>query len=397
MVKTAVLLVGLLVLFATEILRVYFIMPFPGSQQNNTIDIAYFISKHIGWLRLAGLFIVIFPLISFYETGGRWKKIFLSVVVLLYFFILYLFNFRFLADKMFYQPKNKLLASVADNTVDTNQLVIGAVVNGQAKAYPIQIIGYHHQVQDTIGGGPVMVTYCTVCRTGAIFSPFIHEQYQHFRLVGMDHFNAMFEDEYTKSWWRQVSGEAIAGPMKGNSLRELPSSQMRLGAWIREHPNTLILQPDTFFNKEYDGLKGYDSGTIAGSLEKRDSSSWKMKSWVVGIVQNGLTKAYDWNDLVKQKIINDTLHSIPVVLILENDSATFHAFDRTINGRELQFTWSDSLHVLQDDNTRSTWNWNGLCTAGALKNSVLTPVQSYQEFWHSWKTFHPNSTVYVFR
>jgi hypothetical protein len=394
MAKAFLLFLGLLLLFATEILRVYFIMPFPGSQQSNTIDLAYFISKNIFWLRAIGLLIVIFPLISFFEHGRLWKKILLSVIVLLYLFIFYMFNFKFLADKMFYQPKNKFLASVADNKVDTNKLVIGASINGHAKAYPIEIIGYHHQVQDTIGNEPVIITYCTVCRTGAVFSPFINNIYQHFRLVGMDHFNAMFEDEKTKSWWRQVNGEAIAGPLKGNSLKELPSSQMRLAVWIREHPNTLILQPDTIFNKEYGDLQGYDSGTIKGGLERRDSSSWKKKSWVVGIVQNGFAKVYDWNDLVKEKIINDTLHSIPVVLLLENDTMTFHAFDRTINNQALQFSWNENLKILQDDNTHSTWNWDGVCIDGALKNSSLTPVQSYQQFWHSWQTFHPNSTTY---
>ena len=394
MAKAFLLFLGFLLLFAIEILRVYFIMPFPGSQQSNTIDLAYFISKNIFWLRAIGLLIVIFPLISFFEHGRLWKKLLLSVIVLFYLFIFYMFNFKFLADKMFYQPKNKSLASVADNKVDTNKLIIGASINGQAKAYPIEIIGYHHQVQDTIGNEPVIITYCTVCRTGAVFSPFINNVYQHFRLVGMDHFNAMFEDEKTKSWWRQVNGEAIAGPLKGNALKELPSSQMRLAVWIRQHPNTLILQPDTIFNKEYDGLQGYDSGTIKGSLEKRDSSSWKKKSWVVGIVQNNFAKAYDWNDLVKEKIINDTLHSIPVVLFLENDSMTFHAFDRTINNQVLQFVWNENLKILQDNNTHSIWNWDGVCIEGTLKNSTLTPVQSYQEFWHSWQTFHPKSTTY---
>jgi hypothetical protein len=394
MTKAFLLFLGLLILFATEILRVYFIMPFPGSQHSNTIDIAYFISKNILWLRIIGLVIVIFPLISFFEHARVWKKILLSVVVLFYLFIFYMFNFKFLADKMFYQPKNKFLASVAENKVDTNGLVIAAVINGEAKAYPIEIIGYHHQVQDTIGGEPVIVTYCTVCRTGAVFSPFINNVYQHFRLVGMDHFNAMFEDEKTKSWWRQVTGEAIAGPLKGNALKELPSSQMRLGAWIREYPNTFILQPDTIFKKEYDDLSGYDSGTIKGGLEKRDSLSWKQKSWVVGIVQNNFAKAYDWNDLQKEKIINDTFHDIPVVLILENDSVTFHAFSRIVNGQTLQFSWNNNLKILQDDNTHSTWSWSGKCIDGQLKNSILTPIQSYQEFWHSWQTFHPGTTVY---
>jgi hypothetical protein len=75
---------------------------------------------------------------------------------------------------MFYQPKTKSFASATDFASDTSMLVIGVALNGEAKAYPIQVIGYHHQVRDTVGGLPVMVTYCTVCRTGRVFSPVIN-------------------------------------------------------------------------------------------------------------------------------------------------------------------------------------------------------------------------------
>ena len=101
------------------------------------------------------------------------------------------------------------------------RLVIGVVNNGEAKAYPIRFLGYHHQVQDTVGGKPVIVTYCTVCRTGRVFEPMVNGKPEKFRLVGMDHFNAMFEDATTKSWWRQVNGEAITGKLKGQQLPEV--------------------------------------------------------------------------------------------------------------------------------------------------------------------------------
>jgi Protein of unknown function (DUF3179) len=278
--------------------------------------------------------------------------------------------------------------------VDTNQLIIGIFMNGVAKAYPIEIIGYHHQVQDSAGGTPVMVTYCTVCRTGRVYSPFVHDRYERFRLVGMDHFNALFEDESTKSWWRQVTGEAVAGPLRGENLRELPSTQMRLGSWIREYPKTLILQPDIRFNKQYEDLQGFDSGTIKGSLEKRDSSSWNFKSWIVGINPNGHAKAYDWNDLVQDKIINDSVVNTPVVLVLEDDGVSFHVWNRLVDGRILRFEWDAYTQSIHDQETHSSWSWNGTCVEGPLKDSKLIPIQSYQEFWHSWRTFHPGNSLY---
>ena len=396
MKRTLLLIFTLLFLFAAEIGRVYFIMPFPGSQKANTITIAYFLNNNIWWLRLAGLVLLV-PLGWYVLRNAKWwKKILLSFFVILYGVVFYFVNFKFLADKMFYQPKNKMLVTVIDSKVDSTRLVIGIQINGQAKAYPIEIIGYHHQVQDTVGGQPVMVTYCTVCRTGRVFSPIVNGKFQHFRLVGMDHFNAMFEDEDTQSWWRQATGIAIAGPLKGTALKEMPSEQLRLDAWIRKYPNTLILQPDPAFAKQYKGLEGFDAGTINSRLEKRDTASWKFKSWVVGVLVDGHAKAYDWNELVKQRTIYDTLSGKAMVLVLEKDNISFHVWDRQPDHKNLLlFTLDANTQMLKDSNTNTIWNMEGECVEGPLKGSRLSPVPAYQEFWHSWQSFHPGTSTYL--
>lgn len=338
---------------------------------------------------MIGIALITLPLYSIFISGKVWKKILAVIILIVYGSVFYLFNFKFLADKMFYQPGHKILAPVTENNIDKNKLVIGIQLNGEAKAYPISIIGYHHQVKDTVGGQPVMVTYCTVCRTGRVFSPFVDGQYEKFRLVGMDHFNAMFEDERTKSWWRQATGEAITGALKGKFLKELPSEHMQLGAWIRKHPGTKILQADTVFNKRYEKLKDFDIGTIESHLEKRDSSSWQFKSWVVGVVADDVTKAYDWNDLIKQRLIQDSVGTIPILLMVENDSASFHVWNRIVEGQVLQFSLSNTSHTITDENTRSIWNMEGICVDGPLKGKMLATVRAYQEFWHSWLQFHP--------
>ncbi|MEP7238805.1 MAG: DUF3179 domain-containing (seleno)protein, partial [Ferruginibacter sp.] len=388
------LITGFLILFATEILRVYFIMPFPGSQKSDTIQIAYFLNNYTWWFRILGLVLLVPPMIYIFRNSRWWRKILLGIFVLLYGFIFYMFNFKFLADKMFYQPKNKILATVANNKIDSTKLIIGVVINGQAKAYPIEIIGYHHQVQDSIGGEPVMVTYCSVCRTGRVFSPFVNGKFEKFRLVGMDHFNAMFEDATTKSWWRQATGIAVAGPLKGTALKEIVSAQMSLAAWIRKYPNTTILQPDTFFATQYKGLEGFDEGTINSGLEKRDSASWQFKSWIIGVEKNGHAKAYDWNELVKQRIINDTFQNTALVLVLENDNRSFHVWNRQVSDKLLQFSWDAASQSLKDGATNSVWNMYGECVEGVLKGNRLSAIQAYQEFWHSWQSFHPETTKY---
>jgi hypothetical protein len=45
--------------------------------------------------------------------------------------------------------------------------------------------------------------------------------------------------------------------------------------------------------------------------------------------------------------------------------------------------------MIRDLNTQSVWQPKGSCIDGPLKGAQLQPVQAYQEFWHSWRTFHP--------
>lgn len=392
--KGWLLTIGLVYLIAVEILRVYFIMPFPGSQKADTIDIAYFIDRNILWLRLIGFAITIIPLTGILKNSKTWKKVVTILALLFYAFVFYMFNFKFLADKMFYQPKNKLLVNASSDTTNRNNLVIGVAINNEAKAYPIEVIGYHHQVRDTIGGEAVMITYCTVCRTGRVYSPRVHGKPENFRLVGMDHFNAMFEDATTKSWWRQQNGTAIAGPLKGSVLKEIFSQQMALGAWLALHPNSYVLQPDSNFRKQYADLDGYDEDTLQSSLEKRDSASWQLKSWVIGVNVNNNFKAYDWNKVAKNKLIEDDFEDIPLLLTMSNDERSFYALSRNTDNGILHFAYDSTFSFLRDDKTGSTWNINGLCIDGTLKGHQLKPVQAYQEFWHSWKTFHPRTMVH---
>jgi hypothetical protein len=392
--KRLLFILGILVLFATEILRVYFIMPFPGSQQSNTIQLAYFIDRNRILLRVIGLLLIIAPFLSYWRRSGRWKKVLFSGLVLLYGVIFYFFNFRFEADKMFYQPGVKTFAAVPANTIPLSKLVIGVALKGEAKAYPIQLIGYHHQVRDTIGGVPVIVTYCTVCRTGRVFSPIVNGRPEAFRLVGMDHFNAMFEDEATHSWWQQATGTAVAGPLKNTQLAELPSAQSSLSTWLQQYPDSKILQRDTLFNKRYESLADYDNGTIKGSLEKRDSASWKPKSWVVGVLSGNQAKAYDWNELISHPLIQDTIGSLPVAILLGADSSSFRTWSRQLQGQILQFEKVSGQPLLKDTNTGSSWNSEGLCIEGKLKDQRLAILPAYQEFWHSWSHFHPATTRY---
>jgi len=377
---------SLLALILFEAANVYFIMPMPGSQQMNSIGIAYFLYK---WRWIFRIVLLVLLLYAFIKTQWRRRWIPLCYVIIVA-VITYFINFKMAADHMFYQPSQLIMKDAAANVVDTNRLVLGIEINGAAKAYPIQFIGYHHQVLDTLAGKPIMVTYCTVCRTGRIFEPTVNGKQESFRLVGMDHFNAMFEDKTTGSWWRQATGEAIVGKHKGNKLPALPAVQMSLGRWLALRPNSLVMQPDTAFQRQYNAMASYESGDSKSSLTRMDSASWLNKSWVVGIVANGQAKAYDWNRLVAERVINDAVGNTPIVLALANDNKSFVAFVRPS---------AAATFTLQQDTLRTVstlYNLKGKwlsSTADTIGNN-LRPIIAYQEYWHSWQTFHPGTGKY---
>lgn len=366
-----------------EIANVYFIMPMPGSQRMGSLDWAYML-YHWRWpIRgVFGIMLVVGFMSAF--KASRWKA---GSALALLIGVGYLFNFEMAAEKMFLQPQNLRMADAQNNAVKPEKLVLGVAQNGQAKAYPIQFMGYHHQVLDTLGGAPIMVTYCTVCRTGRVFSPTVNGKPETFRLVGMDHFNAMFEDEGTQSWWRQATGEAVAGPLKGSLLPEIPSTQTSLQAWLKLYPNSLVMQRDPSFSTEYDSMDTYDLGLGRGKLTGTDTLSWNEKSWVVGIsLDKKNAKAFDWNRLKKERIIHDVVGGQAILLTLASDNQSFMAFKRR-----------DSLTVfaLQNDTLQiGNKQWDVLGRAIDPRDEDLSPIQAYQEFWHSWRTFHPYTTRY---
>jgi len=369
---------GLLGLLLFEIANIYFIMPMPGSQKMNSIDAAYFLYK---WRWVFRVLFVIMILAGLFRA--RWRRKWLLILPIgILAVVIYMANFDMAADAMFKQPKRLLLVTADKNKVDSGRLVIGVAINGEAKAYPIRFLGYHHHIQDTVGGKPILVTYCTVCRTGRVFEPIVNGKKEAFRLVGMDHFNAMLEDATTKSWWRQETGEAITGKLKGLQLPEVFSSQTSLAEWLKLNPNSLITQPDPAFASSYDTTLKYESGKSKGRLTGTDSLSWKDKSWVIGVKAGNERKAYDWNQLKTERIIQDKINNTPLLIVLANDDKSFFAFENPAE---------TSLITLNNDTLKVNGRHYRIDGKGIDTSFSLNPLPAYQEFWHSWRTFNPGT------
>ena len=373
---------GVLGVILTEIANVYFIMPMPGSQQMRSIDAAYAIYTWRWPLRVLFGAMMLSGVPAVWRTTG-WRRVLAPASLLLAALVVYAFNFKMSADHMFLQPTVLNMQPAAKNTVKLNRLVVGVNINGDARAYPLQFIGYHHQVRDSVGGTRVIVSYCTVCRTGRVFEPVIAGRHETFRLVGMDHFNAMLEDRTTGSWWRQANGEAITGTLKGTTLPEIPRIQVTLKQWLELYPNSLIMQGDTTFAKEYSKDYAFERGFSKRKLTGTDTASWGDKSWVVGVTVNGRSKAFDWNRLRRERIVNEVVGGTPVVVVIGPDSTSYFAFERPSPTARFAVR-GDSIVA---DGHAYALSGNG--TSGRLE-----PINASQEFWHSWRTFQPETERY---
>ena len=375
--------IGLILLALYEFLKVYFIIPMPGSQQSDTLELAYFLHSYRWPFRIFFFLITLSGLPYIFHS----RKIFWPLVIaVISLGIVYLFNFQMTAEQMFKEPKNLIFKNKNDNKVNPEQVALLVEINNEAKAYPIEYIAYHHQVRDNVGGKNIMVTYCSVCRSGRVFEPVVVGKEETFRLVGMDYFNAMFEDSRTKSWWRQASGEAVVGTLKGNVLPEILSQQLSISQIFDLYPYALIMQPDDLFTPRYDTLFLFEQGLKQSKLTGTDSVSWNDKSWVVGIQINNISKAYDWNRLKEERIIHDEIGEIPLLLILSDDDKSFVAFQRP--NASMIFKLDNGL--LKSEEQRFNMKGENLSD----NDKTLKPIIAYQEFWHSWRTFHPETLIY---
>ncbi|WP_158557049.1 DUF3179 domain-containing (seleno)protein [Mucilaginibacter conchicola] len=389
--KTWLFWLAMCFLFLPGLVHAYLLMPFPGSQNLEAIKLCYYLEKIIWPLRIVGA-VAIIVYAFYFGAEKRSKKIMLPVIFFAGAATFYVTDIQFKAEEMFKEPVAPAFANVFKNKVPQDYLVVGVVHNGVAKAYPIIYLGYHHKIQDEVGGLPVLVTYCTMCRTGRVFSPVVNGKRENFRLVGARHYNAVIEDGTTGSWWYQATGEAAAGSREGEKLAEVPYQQATLAAWLERYPSSLVLQPEEQFKPDYADLKKYD---VTQPLD-RDSNivnkdTLVRKSWILGINLNGQAKAYDWRQLVKAKVFNDVVGKTPLLVTIKKDKQTFQAWNTVVDGKQLHFK-TGTADQLTDVETNSLWDNNGLCVSGVNKGKQLTSIQSYQEYWHSWKNFHPKTS-----
>lgn len=293
-----------------------------------------------------------------------------------------------------------------------NEPVVAVEFNGDARAYPLQILTWHEIVNDTVGDIPVIVTFCPLCNSAIVFDRTLDGEPVEFGTSGLlRNSDLIMYDRMTESLWQQFTGEAIIGDAVGTKLTFLPSSLISFDDFRAAYPEGTILSRDTGIARDYgrNPYAGYDEignnpFLFRGDLDERLAAVERV---VTISLDNGTDIAYPLSILSEMGAINDTQGEIDLVVFhLPGTSSALGAsviadaedvgatgvFSRLVDGQTLTFSRDGETFV--DAATGSTWNIVGHAVDGELAGTQLEPIIHGDHFWFSWAAFKPDTIIY---
>jgi Protein of unknown function (DUF3179) len=220
----------------------------------------------------------------------------------------------------------------------------------------------------------------------------------HFHLAGINNQNFIMKDEETGSWWQQVTGEAILGPLKGKRLRSVFTDELAFEIWKREQPQGRVLRPDAALDAQGKyAPPDWEERMLKVPVATRVSApALEQRELIAGVKVNNVSCAYPVSALKKQNPIIDKLGSAPLVIVLGEDGKSIRAFDRTVDGREREFFLkpnSSPLRLIDDKGTE--WDFTGTALNGELEGKRLSKIAVLNDYWFDWKTYNPGTLVYA--
>jgi len=219
----------------------------------------------------------------------------------------------------------------------------------------------------------------------------------HFHLAGINNQNFIMRDDETGSWWQQVSGEAISGPLKGTKLRSIEQDELTFALWKKEEPNGRVLKPDpTVAANNYVPADWEQRMSRARVASVHIDQTLPPRTLVVGLTIGNASKAYPFDALVKQSPIIDDVAGVPIVAVVGKDGKSVRAFERMVDGRKLEmFTKTGTPDfAMFDAETGSEWDFNGRAINGQLNGRLLKKIPVLNDYWFDWKNYHPQTFIY---
>jgi hypothetical protein len=218
-----------------------------------------------------------------------------------------------------------------------------------------------------------------------------------FHLAGINNQNFIMRDEETGTYWQQISGAAISGPLKGRNLILVSSDELTLGLWKAEQPKGTLVKDAAEFTSQY-ATKDWDVHMQkVPTVISYAQPGMTARTLVLGARAFGVARAYPFEMLLQQKLVKDRLGGVPILIVVGPDGQSVRAFRAQAGGsqREVDFyRLDDNTASLMDAATGSRWNFQGCAVEGSEKGVCLERLDIIKDYWFDWRHYNPATSVF---
>ena len=219
-----------------------------------------------------------------------------------------------------------------------------------------------------------------------------------FHLAGINNQNFLMRDEETGTYWQQISGAAISGPLKGRRLTLVLSDELTLATWKSEQPQGTVLDDVPEFVSDYAKPDWDVRMKRAPTVLNFPEHALTARDLMLGIQAYGASRAFLYDRVVKEKLVKDHVGAEPVLLVVGPDDQSVRAFRGRIPGVNgaidfYRITGRPGV-LLIDEATGSEWNFQGCAISGKAKGLCLEPIPMLKDYWFDWRNYNPKTTVY---
>ena len=283
--------------------------------------------------------------------------------------------------------------------------VVGLVVAGKARAYPLWITDNYHVINDILEGVPILFTTCERCQSGAAYRAERDGQQIKFAACGMSNASLVMTDRVEDaSLWLHYEGACIAGVRRGEFLTQFPTFHTTWDAWREWHPESdVMLAPTDRYHRdarhghareEYFSRPGMDRALVA-TISGPPNHEYPEHEMVLGINLDQGIKAYPLREVEQDGgVVEDVLGDHPIVILAGPgaEDCTMAAYSRLLGEKSVSFR-RDTNHFV-DRETGSLWSIEGKAVDGPLRGNRLNPVRSHYVRWHAWVYPHARTDLY---
>jgi hypothetical protein len=220
-----------------------------------------------------------------------------------------------------------------------------------------------------------------------------------FHLAGINNQNFLMRDDQTGTYWQQISGLAISGPLKGRQLTLVHSDELTFATWKAEEPEGTVLRDVARYASQYEKKDWDVRMKRAPVVIEFPEQGMKPRELLLGIQAFGASRAFLYDRVIQEKLVKDHVGAEPVLLVVGADGESVRGFRDRIPGVDgaldfYRMTANTAGALLMDAATGSEWNFQGCAVSGKAKGICLEPVPMLKDYWFDWRNYNPKTTIW---